>query len=93
LYCHVKPYTITRGWADSATPTLEHEAANLISVNDKPILREIPLSDRFGINVKLIGKERTDPFGQMVLVAMVPQMGPQKRQPRPPCTALPAKNV
>ena len=52
VHYHVKPYTITRNWADSVNPTVEDPAIHLISVTDKPIYREFPLGDRFGINVK-----------------------------------------
>lgn len=60
LYYHVKPYTVTRNVADSVKPTLEDQATNLISVTNKPIKREFPLGDRFGVNVKLMEHSESD---------------------------------
>ncbi len=53
LYYHVKPYTITRNWSDSTKPTLEDPAVALIT-NGKPVQQELPLGDRFGVNLRLI---------------------------------------
>ena len=60
LYYHVKPYTVTRNWADSAKPTLEDPKVHIISVTEKPIRRELPLGDRFGVNIKYIEKTEMD---------------------------------
>ena len=60
LYYHVKPYTVTRNWADSVKPTLEDQATHLISVSEKPIQRELPVGDRFGVNIKLVEKSELD---------------------------------
>ena len=42
--------------ASSIKPTLEDLSTHVISVTDKPTRRELPLGDRFGVNVKLIGE-------------------------------------
>ena len=60
LYYHVKPYTVTRNWADSAKPTLEDSKVHIINVNEKPIYREFPLGERFGVNIKYIEKTEID---------------------------------
>ena len=55
MYYHVKPYTISRNAADSVKPTLEDaQNVNIISVTDKPIVREVAIGQYFGLNVKLI---------------------------------------
>ena len=41
--------------ASSIKPTLEDLSTHVISATDKPTRRELPLGDRFGVNVKLIG--------------------------------------
>ena len=58
MYYHVKPYTISRNAADSVKPTLEDERdertmnVNIISVTDKPIVREVAIGQYFGLNVR-----------------------------------------
>ena len=54
LYFHVKPNTVTRNLVDAINPTLEDQAAHIISVTDKPIKREFPLSQFIGLNINLI---------------------------------------
>jgi hypothetical protein len=55
MYYHVKPYTVSRNLVDSIKPTLEDaQNVNIISVTDKPIVREVAIGHYFGLNVKLI---------------------------------------
>ncbi len=54
IYYHVKPYTVTRNLADSINPTLEDQAAHIISITDKPIQRQWSLGQIIGLNVNLI---------------------------------------
>jgi hypothetical protein len=61
LYYHVKPYTITRNIADSYKPTLEDEKNyHIISVNDEPAHYELPLGNRYGVNLQVVSHSELD---------------------------------
>lgn len=59
MYYHVKPYTISRNWADSTVPTLEDPSVHLVYAHE-PVERSLPVGDRWGVNLRLYGSSEHD---------------------------------
>ena len=62
VYYHVKPYTVTRNLLDSAVPTLEDKAVHIISVKETPFERDLPLAERYGVDLRLLTRSEMDHF-------------------------------
>ena len=61
VYYHVKPYTVTRNWADSTKPIVEDgQNTHWISVTDKPIQRQWPWGEPLGLNLKWLETSEMD---------------------------------